>query len=88
MNEIEPSKWLRIVQTGVFLGKWSRLGLDDDDLFALEVEILKGRSVIRSSGAPGAYGRSASLPPAKSGVRAGPIGCATPISRGGAWSSC
>jgi hypothetical protein len=42
MSGIEPSRWLRIIQTGVFLRKWSTLGLDDDDLFALEVEILKG----------------------------------------------
>ncbi len=42
MTGIEPSRWLRIVQTGPFLRKWSSLGLDDDDLLALEVEILKG----------------------------------------------
>ncbi|HZW31536.1 MAG TPA: type II toxin-antitoxin system RelE/ParE family toxin [Isosphaeraceae bacterium] len=42
MIEIEPSRWLRIVQTGLFLRKWSRLGLGDDDLRDLEVEILKG----------------------------------------------
>ncbi len=42
MTEVEPSRWLRIVQTGLFLRKWSGLGLDDDDLFNLEVEILKG----------------------------------------------
>jgi hypothetical protein len=53
MSEIEPSRWLRIVQTGVFLGKWSRLGLDDDDMRALELEILDGphrHPVIRGTG--------------------------------------
>ncbi len=42
MAEVEPSRWLRIVQTGLFLRKWSGLGLDDDDPLALDVEILKG----------------------------------------------
>ena len=42
MIEIEPSRWLRIIQTGLFLRKWSNLGLGDDDLRDLEVEILKG----------------------------------------------
>ncbi len=42
MGGIEPSRWLRIIQTGLFLRKWAGLGLDDDDLLALEVEILKG----------------------------------------------
>ncbi len=42
MNGSDPSRWLRIVQTGVFLRKWTGLGLDDDDLLALEAEILKG----------------------------------------------
>jgi hypothetical protein len=42
MAETEPSRWLRIIQTGFFLRKWSSLGLDDDDLVALEVEILRG----------------------------------------------
>jgi hypothetical protein len=53
MTGIEPSRWLRIVQTGVFIRKWSSLGLDDDDLIALEGEILKGperHPVIRGTG--------------------------------------
>jgi hypothetical protein len=88
MNEIEPSRWLRIVQTGVFLRKWSRLGLDDDDLLALEREILDGpdrHPVIRGTGG---VRKIRFAPPARSRVRAGRIGCATRISPGGAWSSC
>src|SRR5205809_690263 len=42
MNRIEPSRWLRIIQTNLFLRKWSGLGLGDEDLRALELEILKG----------------------------------------------
>jgi hypothetical protein len=42
MTWFEPSRWLRIIQTGPFLKKWSSLGLSDDDLLQLEVEILKG----------------------------------------------
>jgi hypothetical protein len=42
MAWFEPSKWLRIIHTGVFLNKWWSLGLTEDDLLRLEVEILKG----------------------------------------------
>jgi hypothetical protein len=88
MSGIEPSRWLRIVQTGLFLKKWSSLGLDDDDLIVLEEEILRGRIAIRSSEGPVVCRRSASLPRARRGVRAGPTECATRISHGAAWSSC
>jgi hypothetical protein len=42
MTPFEQSRWLRIVQTGPFLRKWFSLGLDEDDLLTLELEILKG----------------------------------------------
>lgn len=42
MAGFEPSKWLRIIHTTAFLRKWSSLGLGDDELLTLEVEILKG----------------------------------------------
>ena len=42
MTPFEPSKWLRIIQTGLFLKKWTRLDLGEDDLLKLEVEILEG----------------------------------------------
>src|SRR5258708_3394010 len=42
MTGLEPSKWLRVIQTSPFLRKWFSLGLTDDDLFVLEQEILKG----------------------------------------------
>jgi hypothetical protein len=53
MTGFQPSKWLRIIQTTPFLRKWSRLGLGDDDLHALEMEILKGperHPIIKGSG--------------------------------------
>ncbi len=53
MTRFEPSKWLRIIQTTPFLRKWSSLGLGDDDLLAVEVEILKGperHPVIKGTG--------------------------------------
>ncbi|HKI17822.1 MAG TPA: hypothetical protein VKA15_08070, partial [Isosphaeraceae bacterium] len=34
--------WLRIIQTSPFLRKWFSLGLGEDDLLALEIEILRG----------------------------------------------
>ena len=54
MSELEPSRWLRIIQTGLSLRKWSKLGLGDDDLRDLEVEILKGpelHPIIKGTGA-------------------------------------
>jgi hypothetical protein len=42
MIRFDPPRWLRIIQTGPFLRKWFSLGLDEDDLLALEIEILKG----------------------------------------------
>jgi hypothetical protein len=42
MTPFDRSRLLRIVQTGPFLRKWFDLGLDEDDLLALELEILKG----------------------------------------------
>ena len=42
MSRFERSRWLRIIQTGPFLRKWLSLGMDEDDLIMLELEILKG----------------------------------------------
>ena len=42
MTPFDRSRWLRIVQTGPFLRKWFSLGLDEDDLLTLELEIMKG----------------------------------------------
>jgi hypothetical protein len=35
-----PEDWLRFVQLSPFSRKWDQLGLDDDDLRALEVSIM------------------------------------------------
>ena len=79
MAGIEPSRWLRIVQTGQFLRKWSSLGLNDDDLVALEVEILRGPD--RHPIVKGTDGVR-KIRFARAG--AGPTGCVTPISQGAA----
>lgn len=42
MTRFERSRWLRIIQTETFLRKWLSLGMDEDDLIMLELEILKG----------------------------------------------
>jgi hypothetical protein len=42
MAPFDRSRWLRIIQTGPFLRKWFGLGLDEDDLLTLELEIMKG----------------------------------------------
>jgi hypothetical protein len=42
MAPLNSSRWLRIVQTSPFLRKWFNLGLDEDDLLTLELEIMKG----------------------------------------------
>jgi hypothetical protein len=89
MSELEPSRWLRIVQTGAFLRKWSSLGLDDDDLLALEVEILKGpelHPMVKGTG--GVRKIRFARPGAGRGKRGGPTGCVTPTSHSVAWSSC
>jgi mRNA-degrading endonuclease RelE of RelBE toxin-antitoxin system len=38
--DLEPSDWLRFVQLDPFTKKWSKLGLLDDDLRALEIVIM------------------------------------------------
>jgi hypothetical protein len=38
--DLQPSDWLRFVQLDPFAKKWSKLGLLDDDLRALEVVIM------------------------------------------------
>lgn len=53
MDSFRPERWLTFVRFPSFTREWERLGLDDADLRALEVEILKdpARSpVIRGTG--------------------------------------
>jgi mRNA-degrading endonuclease RelE of RelBE toxin-antitoxin system len=38
--DFEPSDWLRFVQLDPFAKKWTKLGLSDDDLRALEIAIM------------------------------------------------
>ena len=40
--EFRPEDWLRFVQLTPFSRKWSKLGLTDDDLRALEIAIMSG----------------------------------------------
>lgn len=53
MQGFEPAEWLRFVQFAAFTRDWERLGLDDEALRALELEILKAPTrspVIRGTG--------------------------------------
>ena len=50
---INPSDWLRFVQLDPFTRKWTKLGLGDDDLRALEIFIMSASDrapVVRGSG--------------------------------------
>jgi hypothetical protein len=38
---LEPSKWLRVIETSPFVRKWTSLGLSDGDLLVVKQEILK-----------------------------------------------
>ena len=41
MDPYDPGKWPRFVWFPAFLRDWERLGLDDEDLRSLEIEILE-----------------------------------------------
>ncbi len=41
MDAFDPEKWPKMVWFPAFLRDWARLGLDDEDLRTLELEILK-----------------------------------------------
>jgi hypothetical protein len=41
LDSFDPEKWPRFVRFPSFTRDWERLGLDDSDLRALEMEILK-----------------------------------------------
>ena len=89
MTPFDRSRWLRIVQTGPFLRKWFGLGLDEDDLLTLELEIMKGPELYpivkgtggRSEGPVCSTGR-------RPGQERGLTGSVSPTFRDGAWSSC
>ncbi len=51
-NGPRPEEWLRFVQVDPFPRLWSRLGLGDDELRALEIQILSApeRSVVVPGG--------------------------------------
>jgi hypothetical protein len=53
VDQFDPEKWPRFVWFPAFLRGWERLGLDAEDLRALEQEILKGPTrapVIKGTG--------------------------------------